>query len=197
MSMTLRLSAVAAASSLVALIACGSSGNSDFGSSGAPDPNLQNGEVPGFGSSSGGGSSSSGGTPCVGLRCKQVACPGGGSTTLSGHVYDPSGTVPLYNAVVYVPNDKVEPFKDGVSCDKCGAGVSGKPITTALTNAKGEFVLKDVPVGVEIPLVVQIGRWRRQVKIPAVTTACTDTKLVADETRMPRNGLVHRFAHRA
>jgi hypothetical protein len=33
--------------------------------------------------------------------------------------------------------------------------VSGSPIVTALTDPTGKFVLKDVPVGSNIPIVVQ------------------------------------------
>jgi hypothetical protein len=63
---------------------------------------------------------------------------------------------------------------------------SGRPIATALTNAKGEFVLEDVPGGADVPLVVQIGRWRRQVVVPSVGE-CVDTPLAADMTRLPRS----------
>ena len=142
------------------------------------------------GSSSFGGTTSSGASgttkPCEGLACKQVDCGGGATTSLSGKVYDPSGTIPLYNAIVYVPNATLAPFTEGIACDQCGTVPSGNPITTAITNSKGEFVLKNVPVGVEIPLVVQIGRWRRQVKVPGVAQ-CTDTPLDAAITRLPRN----------
>ena len=172
--------------SLVAF-GCGSDGgNSQFGSSGASGGDgTSSGGSSGFGGTSG-GTSGAATPPCEGLQCKQVACPAGQTTSLSGKVYDPSGTVPLYNAIVYVPNEALAPFTPGVSCDKCGTSPSGKPITTALTNSKGDFVLENVPVGVEIPLVVQIGRWRRQVKVPAVTQ-CTDTKLDAGVTRLPRS----------
>ncbi len=41
-----------------------------------------------------------------------------------------------------------------------------------------------MPVGANIPLVIQLGRWRRQITI--TTTACVDTALTADQTRLPR-----------
>jgi hypothetical protein len=149
-----------------------------------------------------GGAGGSGGTsvallPCTGLECRQssctagrcmtTACAPGVSTTVSGTVYDPAGKVPLYNVIVYVPNAPLDPIADGASCDRCGGTVTGAPIATALTDEKGHFVLQDVPVGASVPLVIQIGKWRRQVTIPSVA-ACADNPLTdASMTRLPRN----------
>jgi hypothetical protein len=85
-----------------------------------------------------------------------------------------------------VPNAEVEPFSFGVACENCGAPASGSPITVALTDATGKFTLTDVPAGTNIPLVIQIGRWRRQVVIPQVTE-CVNNELPAELTRLPRN----------
>lgn len=125
--------------------------------------------------------------PCTGLKCQQRTCAAGKSTNLSGTVYDPAGKVPLYNVIVYVPNAALEPMPKGVSCDKCGTITSGAPIVTALTDSKGQFTLKDVPVGKNIPLVMQVGKWRRKVVIPEVKE-CVDNPVVDKNlTRLPKN----------
>lgn len=128
---------------------------------------------------------------CTNLQCRQVTCSGGGTTTVSGVVYAPTPPQygkadPIYNAILYVPNGDLAPFPSGVSCDKCGAITSGDPIATALSGPDGKFVLENVPVGEDVPLVIQVGRWRRQVTIPKVAE-CADTPLDAELTRLPRN----------
>jgi hypothetical protein len=170
--------------------ACGGSDPSHF-DDGAADGGASSGN----GSSGilGGGSSSGGedaGGPCKNLQCQQVACPGGGTTSVSGTVYAPTPPQfgpadPIYDAIVYVPNAELAPFTKGVSCDKCGAAASGEPIAVALSQADGTFKVENVPVGDDIPLVIQVGRWRRKVTIPHVEQ-CTDTKLDAEHTRLPR-----------
>jgi hypothetical protein len=125
---------------------------------------------------------------CVGLECQvNKNCAGGVRTTITGKVFAPNGTLPLYNATVFVPNTPLEPFTSGVTCDRCDGKVSGSPIATALTDATGSFALLDVPSGKDIPLVIQMGRWRRQVTLPTVedcvTSALTDVTL----QRLPKN----------
>lgn len=156
----------------------GSSGNAGGGGNGMSSGDLFD---------AGGG----GNLGCVNLECQQVACEAGKTTRVTGVVYAPTlpqygAADPLYNAVVYVPNSSVDPFPDGVSCDQCGAATSGDPVVITLSNAKGQFELTNVPAGQNIPLVIQLGRWRRQVVIPEVK-ACADTTLDADLTRLPRN----------
>ncbi len=130
------------------------------------------------------------GSSCTGLCQQQVQCESG-TTTVSGTVV--AGTLPqfgvpdpIYDAVVYVPNAKVQPFVPGVACNQCGQEISGNPLVETKTGPDGTFVLQNVPVGANIPLVIQLGRWRRQVTIPSVA-ACTNTALPPDLTRMPRN----------
>ncbi len=114
---------------------------------------------------------------------------------MTGTVYDPAGKNPLYGIVVYVPNSQgavLDTIPHGPICDSCGgANISGKPIVTALTDPKGKFVLKDVPVGSNIPIVIQAGKWRRKLTIPSVQQ-CVDNPIANPNNpdtrlRLPRN----------
>ena len=129
------------------------------------------------------------GRPCVGLCQQQVPCMTG-TTTISGTVVAPTPMQygppdPLYGALVYVPNAPVEPFSAGISCDRCDAQASGAPLVSATTGPDGKFRLENAPVGANIPLVIQLGRWRRQVTLPMVTM-CQDNPQPAELTRLPR-----------
>jgi hypothetical protein len=151
------------------------------------------------GGTSGSGGSNTGGTPIIdapvkppcnkGLGCDVPECPEGKTTSLKGAVYAPDGKLPLYNAVVYVPrytDRPLTPIVPGASCQKCDAQIENA-ISTALTNPIGSFELKDLPAGVEMPLIVQVGKWRRQVTIPALN-ACEENILTDPElSRLPRN----------
>jgi hypothetical protein len=101
-------------------------------------------------------------------------------------VYAPNGTQPLYNALVYVPNAPLPAISAGPTCGRCEDEDLGSPIAAAITGADGTFVLKNVPAGVDFPLVVKMGKWRRVVTIPAVTQ-CTNVNLSVDQARLPRN----------
>jgi hypothetical protein len=124
--------------------------------------------------------------PCVNLECQVQKCDGTTKTTITGKVYDPAGKLPLYNVAVYVPNAPVAPLKDGATCDRCDASILN-PVTSAISDETGTFVLQDAPVGANIPLVIQVGKWRRQITIPTVN-GCVDNPMMDPQvTRLPRN----------
>jgi hypothetical protein len=120
---------------------------------------------------------------CTGLCQQQVSCPAGQTTSISGTVYAPNGTDPLPNVLVYIPNAPVDAFTAGVSCPVPGQPPSGSPLVGANTAADGTFTLANVPVGSNIPIVIQSGHWRRQLVVPG-TASCSNTSFSA---RMPRN----------
>jgi hypothetical protein len=143
---------------------------------------------------------------CTGLCAVETTtamnCGGTNTTTLSGTVvagtlpqYIPSGfgPDPIPNVLVYVPNATPAAFTTGVQCQPCGADVSGDPLIEATTDANGNFTLTNVPVPSSgtIPLVIQLGRWRRIFGLgngnnPGIgVTACQANN--AGSIRMPRN----------
>jgi hypothetical protein len=125
---------------------------------------------------------------CVGLECNVVNCQkqGKSSTTISGTVYAPNGTLPLYGINVYVTNAPLGPPVDGAVCDRCTDTLPGYPLSPTKTDENGKFTLTDVPTGSNIPVVIQTGKWRRTIMVPTVTE-CADTPLPASETRLPKN----------
>jgi hypothetical protein len=122
-----------------------------------------------------------------GLRCKVTDCAKMGlpETALTGTVFAPNGTLPLHGVTVYVPNADPGFFSDGAECSRCSNILPGDPIAQAISDPAGKFRLTNVPSGDNIPLIITIGKWRRQVRIPVVSE-CSETALVAAETSLPR-----------
>ncbi|HRI49624.1 MAG TPA: carboxypeptidase regulatory-like domain-containing protein [Pseudomonadota bacterium] len=139
----------------------------------------------------GGGGDKDGGTGkpgCVGRQCQvNYSCPAGSKTTLTGRVTIPAGTLPLYNANVYIPSAEVAPPpSSGPSCDRCEQIVPLDVAAKTTTDVDGTFTLTDVPSGKDIPLVIRVGKWRRVITIPSIAD-CTSTAIDTAMTRLPRN----------
>lgn len=169
------------------VVACSSSSNrSGFGDD--ADAGAGTGSSSGFISPEAGG--------CNGpLECKIATdCTNGTTTTLRGKVYDPAGANALYNVQVYIQSgqtpDQLPPLKDasqdGIACETCASTVLN-PLRATLTDASGEFVLDNVPVDSAVPLVIQVGKWRRLVKVDA-SKRCQENTIPDRTLKLPRNG---------
>ncbi len=112
-----------------------------------------------------------------------------GITTLTGKVYDPAGKNPIFDVVVYVPSTTVEPLTMGASCSSCDSLFSGTPVAATTTKTDGSFVLTEIPLmpgQTSVPLVLQVGKWRKQ--IPSVSVTPCTTAAVPDHTlTLPKN----------
>jgi hypothetical protein len=97
--------------------------------------------------------------------CAQQGKP---PTTINGTVFAPNGSLQLYGVTVYIPAADPGPLPSGLQCSKCVDDLPGGAIARATSGDFGEFTLTNVPTGVNIPLVLQVGRWRRQIVIPEV-----------------------------
>ena len=125
------------------------------------------------------------------------ACNTGAPTSVSGKVYDPAGKNPVFNVTVYVPVGSLPPIglgtavcdpgaprPTGLICNSTLGAVAGTAITT--TDATGAFRIDGVPAGKNIPLVFQLGKWRREIVLPQIDP-CTDYPVPAAMSRLPRN----------
>jgi hypothetical protein len=130
-----------------------------------------------------------GNSTCVNLCTKRPQCDGGVQTSVSGTVLAGASAWtgltpdPVPNVLVYIPNAPLQTFAPGAACRRCGADVSGSPLVSTYSNFDGTFTLNNVPAGTSIPIVIQLGRWRRQFtfNIPA----CASTSV--GSLHMPRN----------
>lgn len=119
------------------------------------------------------------GQSCTGLECQQLGCPVGATTSISGTVHAPNGVDPLPNVLVYVPGTQItalDPLPNGI-----GSGPiqpTNSPLVTTVTAVDGTFTVTNAPVGSNIPLVIQAGKWRRLYNIPSVA-GCTNTRAPA------------------
>lgn len=149
----------------------------------------------------GGMANKCGGPPCTGLCTNVMACTPTTHTKITGTITAPGHTNtavwgtpdPIYGALVYVPNGAAGPpsygvqaFATGVSCDSCSSLVTGDPLVGVTTGVDGTFTIDNAPCGTNIPLVIQLGRWRRQITIPSVA-CCATTALTNTQTHLPRD----------
>ena len=125
---------------------------------------------------------------CVGLECRVTNCAirNMPETTISGTVFAPNGTLALYGVNVYIPNSDPGPLADGVACSQCQNALPGGSVAQMISGADGKFSLTKVPDGVNVPLVIQVGKWRRRVDIPMVVP-CQDNPLPPNVTSLPKN----------
>ncbi len=163
--------------------ACGTTASTsrfDAADEGASDATTGGNDAPSFAEA---------GQPCSGeFDCAVPQCDDGKTTTLTGSVYDPAGVNPLYNAIVYIPSTReapLDPIVTGATCDQCATTVKNA-FELVQTNAKGEFTFTRVPAGKDIPLVVQVGKWRRKITIPTIEK-CVENKVSKGTARLPRN----------
>ncbi len=160
---------------------------SGSGSSSGEGGIISLGHDGGQGLGSGSGSGHGGGTVCPsGLSC-DVSCSGSATTTISGKVYDPAGKVPLYDIAVYVPAKPLVALPTGVptgaeACS-CSALFPSGAIVNTTTGVDGSFTLKNAPVGSKVPLVLQVGKWRRSLTINV--TACQNNAQADKSLTLP------------
>ncbi len=123
-----------------------------------------------------------------GLWCYQTTAPC--VTEMTGTVFDPAGQVPLSNVVVYVPADPskaLDKITVGTkSCSACTTQIDNY-MALAVTDVNGHFTMKGVPATTGVPVVVQIGKWRREITLSQNITKCQTYAVPDGVLRLPRS----------
>jgi hypothetical protein len=87
--------------------------------------------------------------------------------------------------MVYVAADStLRSMPQGVSCTSCDSP-SGVNLVGTVTDGTGQFSIRNAPAGENVPLVVEIGKWRKLYMIDVAS--CEDNLLPDHSLRMPRN----------
>jgi hypothetical protein len=115
------------------------------------------------------------------VACEKMGMP---PTTISGTVFAPNGTLPLFGVDVFVPSTDPGMLPPGAQCSRCNDELPGNPIVQTKSLEDGTFSITDAPSGPNIPVVVQIGKWRKQFVMPTVNQ-CTDNPIGAMDARLP------------
>ncbi|MET0595983.1 MAG: hypothetical protein ABW133_25000 [Polyangiaceae bacterium] len=126
-----------------------------------------------------------------GLSCPECPLCDGDVTGVRGIAVTGATTAPdpVPGALVYVPRlapgGTLPPLTEGRTCQQCKPIPGEDMIAWAITGPDGRFSLGHVPAGPAIPIVIQLGGWRRMTTI--AVTACTANELPARTVRLPRN----------
>jgi hypothetical protein len=116
-------------------------------------------------------------TSATGWSCKvDTSCSTSSPTTLTGKVFDPAGKNPLYDVVVFIPQNQAN--LPGITpgtktCNSCDTPI-GNYVVATTTDYTGTFTLKGVPTGMGVPVTVQVGKWRRTIGVN-ITNSCATT----------------------
>lgn len=114
-------------------------------------------------------------------------------TTVSGTVYDPGGNAPLPNIQVYQPTAALITLPTTATCESCTSLLTPYSSLT-VTATDGTFTLP-VTGTTNVKLVMQTGKWRRQITLAGPLTACQNNPIpipadggaAAALTRLPKN----------
>ncbi len=190
--MTVRAHRLLACALCAAAVARCAPTGAEMSAGSAPDSAAQGGRLSG----AGGMSSGMGGSFFVtqpatcsgsGYACMVPKCSSPTGTTVRGIVYDPAGKNPVYGAMVYFPDqiDSLGTISSGPGnlCGRC-VRPAGNPFAGAVSGPDGSFVISQAPAGRQIPLVVQLGKWRRMIMVENIE-ACADN--VVTDVRLPRS----------
>ncbi|HMI86272.1 MAG TPA: hypothetical protein VK550_19395 [Polyangiaceae bacterium] len=126
--------------------------------------------------------------PLCGLvpKCSEVS-----ATTITGKVFTAraTGADSVPRAVVYIPNialgAKLGTLPSGPRCDRCEPLTQTLALSSATTGPDGSFQLQgNIPAGVGIPLVVQLGKWRYETTVDV--QPCAHNAIADGVARLPR-----------